>query len=331
MFSANNYKALPKISVVIPAYNAEKYIKRAVDSVLYQKGVDTEVIVINDGSKDSTSDILHKEYDNDIRVKIFDRENHGLYKSRVFGISKASSEYITFIDADDFIIKDLYAELLNLFTAEIDVVEFGITIYDEENRIINEERYDKRLWKHDVAIKRIITRENSSCSVCNKIFKLRLFNIQQMDIDVKQYEEDLLMNVIALRNADKMLVTSQVGYCYCKHGNSITTSQMDYKKMEVLNTWEHIFNELRRDMNLERFAAASYCSRLAYYYCLFVAQTGTSDQYSFIREKFYSLYRRFKLWNYVYKDGESVMRRMMNRLFAISPAICVKLFKLFFI
>lgn len=327
MLSVNNYETVPKISVVIPAYNAEKYIKRSVESALDQKGVDVEVIVINDGSKDSTSGILHQEYDSDIRVKIFDRDNHGLYKSRIFGISKVSSEYITFIDADDFVIKDLYAGLINQFTEEIDVIEFGITIYDEKHGVIKEDRHVKALWEHDIAIKRIVTKKNCSCSVCNKIFKSKLFKIKQMDIDIKQYEEDMLINIIAMKNANKVLITAQLGYWYCRHSNSITTSQMNPEKMEVLKTWEYIFNEMSSEKCLERFAAVSYCSRLAYYYCLFVVQTGKPNQYDFVKEKFCNIYKRFKLWNYVYTDGESAKRRVMIRLFAISPTVCVKLFK----
>lgn len=324
-----NQEFKKELSVIISAYNAEKYIKRAVDSVLDQIGIEVEIIVINDGSKDSTSDILHQEYDGEERVKIFDRNNHGLYRSRVFGISKASSEYITFIDADDFVTKDLYAGIIELFTEEIDAIEFGIIIYDEEGKVIEENRYDEALWEHDIAIRRLVTKKNSSCSVCNKIYKANLFKIEEMNIDVRQYEEDLLINILALRNADKVLITSQLGYCYCKHGGSITTSSMDPEKMEILNTWEYIFNEIASDKKLERFAAISYCGKLAYYYCFFALQTGELNRYRFIKEKFRELYTGFKLWKFVYRDGESLKRRMMIRLFSISPALCLWIFKLF--
>lgn len=329
MSLVHNCGVQKKLSVVIPAYNAEKYIKRSVDSALNQADVEIEVIVVNDGSKDATTEILHREYGGEKRVKIFDRDNHGLYRSRVFGISKASYEYITFIDADDYVIKDFYAGIIGLFTEEIDVIEFGTTVYDESNRVIEKNKLNHTLWNHEVAIRRVVVRNNCACSVCDKIYRLKLFKIKEMDLDVRQYEEDLLMNILALKNADKMLVTSQMGYCYCKHGNSITTSKINPEKMESLKTWSCIFDEMEKNRNLEKFAAMAYCNRLAYNYCLFMLQTGKADCYRFIEEEFKKIYRKYKLWKYVYRDGESFKRRVMPRLFSISPAICVKVFGLF--
>lgn len=96
---------MPKISVVIPVYNVEKFLPRCLDSVLSQTFDDFEVICVNDGSPDNSEKIL-KQYENkDKRIKVFKKENGGLSDARNFGISKARGDYIFFLDSDDFIHK----------------------------------------------------------------------------------------------------------------------------------------------------------------------------------------------------------------------------------
>ena len=93
----------PLVSVVIPAYNAESFIKEAIDSVLNQTYQNVEVIVIDDGSSDSTLEIL-KQYENSSKVKILthpDNDNLGVSKTRQLGVENSKGEYIAFLDADD--------------------------------------------------------------------------------------------------------------------------------------------------------------------------------------------------------------------------------------
>ncbi len=90
---------MPFISVIIPAYNAEKTIKETIESVLKQTFTDFELIIINDGSTDATLEIINSIYDT--RIKVFSYSNSGLQKSRNRGIEKAQGEYMSFIDADD--------------------------------------------------------------------------------------------------------------------------------------------------------------------------------------------------------------------------------------
>ncbi|EFO54161.1 glycosyl transferase, group 2 family protein [Streptococcus infantis SK1302] len=89
-----------EISVVIPVYNAEKTIKNCVDSALKQNLESLEVILVNDGSNDSTAEILN-QYDSNTRVKIFHQLNKGVSAARNKGLSHASGEYVFFLDSDD--------------------------------------------------------------------------------------------------------------------------------------------------------------------------------------------------------------------------------------
>ena len=99
------------ISVVVPAYNAERTIKRCLESILRQTYSNLEVLLINDGSIDSTEDICLKIAENDNRLKVVTIPNGGVSHARNVGIKKATGELITFVDADDYIDADMYQTL----------------------------------------------------------------------------------------------------------------------------------------------------------------------------------------------------------------------------
>ena len=91
------------ISVIIPVYNKENYIQNCLNSVLAQSYSNLEIVLINDGSKDNSGEILDEYADKDERVKVFHIENGGVYAARNFGLEKSTGDYVTFIDADDTI------------------------------------------------------------------------------------------------------------------------------------------------------------------------------------------------------------------------------------
>ena len=95
-----------KVSVIIPVYNTELYIKQTVESIQKQTLYDIEIIIINDGSTDNSLSLLLELSKQDHRIKIFSQENQGLSISRNTGLEKASGEFVYFMDSDDLLEKD---------------------------------------------------------------------------------------------------------------------------------------------------------------------------------------------------------------------------------
>lgn len=93
---------MPQISIIVPVYNAEKFLPQCIESLLAQTFQDIEIILVNDGSTDSSLDICEKYAKIDTRITIISKDNEGVAKARRDGIMKASAEYITFIDSDDY-------------------------------------------------------------------------------------------------------------------------------------------------------------------------------------------------------------------------------------
>ena len=102
------------ISIIVPVYNAEKYLSRCIDSILRQTFADFELILVNDGSSDKSKEICEKYLESDPRIKLINQENSGVSAARNTGLDNASGEYIGFVDSDDFIEKNMYEELYNI-------------------------------------------------------------------------------------------------------------------------------------------------------------------------------------------------------------------------
>lgn len=133
-----------KVSIVVPVYNAEKTLKRCVDSIIQQSYTNWELLLIDDGSTDCSKKICEEYCQNDVRVVYFYKYNGGASSARNYGIAKATGQYISFIDSDDWIeaqtVEKLLMEALSS-QAEYVIPRMRIKIYSSE--VCIEERYDK--------------------------------------------------------------------------------------------------------------------------------------------------------------------------------------------
>ncbi|MBR4570580.1 MAG: glycosyltransferase family 2 protein, partial [Candidatus Riflebacteria bacterium] len=102
------------VSVIIPAYNVEKYIGECLDSIIFQTYKNIEIIVVNDGSKDNTLSIIRDYSKKDNRIIIIDKQNTGVSDTRNCGINKAKGVYIVFVDGDDYLANDYITYMLSL-------------------------------------------------------------------------------------------------------------------------------------------------------------------------------------------------------------------------
>ena len=120
-----------KVSVIVPVYNVEKYLDRCITSILKQTHPDFELLLIDDGSRDSSGNICDAWAQADARISVFHKENGGLSDARNYGIDHAKGEYITFVDSDDYVGRDYLKTLVGL------VQEYGAQIVQVCNPITN--------------------------------------------------------------------------------------------------------------------------------------------------------------------------------------------------
>ena len=123
------------ISVIVPVYNCEKYLKECVDSIVNQSYKNLDIILINDGSRDGSADIIREHYCTDPRITFVDKENEGVSATRNLGISMAKGEFITFVDGDDYISQTFLKEALDfVYKYDLDVVLGGTQKFFETGR-----------------------------------------------------------------------------------------------------------------------------------------------------------------------------------------------------
>ena len=144
----------PEISIIVPVYNVEKYLKRCIDSILNQSFTDFELILVDDGSTDNSGKIIDEYALKDKRIKVIHKENGGQGSARNRGLDIAKGNYIGFVDSDDWIHKDMYKCMYQIINEDnTDIVQIGhntVEEYTEDKRCnINEEKYFYELSKKE--------------------------------------------------------------------------------------------------------------------------------------------------------------------------------------
>ena len=166
-----------KYSVIIPVYNVEKYINRCVKSILSQRYNGMEIILIDNGSTDrsgSICDIYANEYAN---ISVYHIENHGVGSARNFGLSKARGEFIYFVDSDDYLVGNLFAEFEDKLTPDLDLLVFSYynsfeQEMTEKNRTKNILPYNGSYDKYDFSkIFKDLFLSDMLYTVWNKIYR----------------------------------------------------------------------------------------------------------------------------------------------------------------
>ena len=135
------------ISVIVPIYNMEHLISKCLTSILNQTYENIEVIIVDDGSTDSSNEIIKNYAQQDHRVKILEQSNQGTWIAKNNGLKIAKGEFITIVDADDYILSDTFEKNIRYFKQDysLDVVQFPCQMVDEKNNIINTLKPSKRI------------------------------------------------------------------------------------------------------------------------------------------------------------------------------------------
>lgn len=215
---------MPKISVIIPVYNADKYLSKCIDSVLNQSFTDFELLLVNDGSEDRSGEICDNYAKKDSRIKVFHKENGGVSSARNLGLINACGEWITFVDADDYLIIDGLQRYINGIDKNIDLIICGYNICDESGYLkFSTTAYPKNdLIQKDECIEIMFKNAYYNGYLYNKLFKRSIIEDNKILFnEYIYYNEDRLFCVEYITSLDlKILYTSEPVYTYILHENS---------------------------------------------------------------------------------------------------------------
>lgn len=239
------------ISIIIPIYNAEKWIKRSVDNILEEKEIKLEIILINDGSKDNSATICQKLADERQNIKYYEHTNHGVSYTRNKGISLAQGKYIMFPDADDFLESNMISKMYNTITQTgSDLVVCNYIYEDEEgNPIIKRRFIGPSNMGRESAILAVINQNCFGGYSWNKIYKRDIIieNSLKFNEDLPIYE-DVIFNLQYLSCCQKVKYIDYYGYHYISHKSSVMNDnsyQRYYQRIYALDVVQKVLVDIK--------------------------------------------------------------------------------------
>lgn len=233
----------PLISIIIPVYNVEKYLDRCVNSVIKQTYSNLEIILIDDGSSDSSGILCDELAIKDSRIKVTHKKNGGVSSARNCGMEIATGEYIAFVDSDDWIASDMYEycmNLMNLYSA--DVVEINYKAVSDEYHMVDNQDEIVHFYKSERILEHfmiVTTISSGGYSVWRCLFKKKsLSSIRFRDGKIN---EDIDYKYMALANCKTMIVSNKIKYFYYQSGNSLSLGGLQRKDYDLYDAAEELY------------------------------------------------------------------------------------------
>ena len=245
------------ISVIIPVYNVEKYLRKCLDSVIAQTYKQLEVIMVDDGSTDSCGKICDEYAQNHENFIVIHKENAGLGMARNTGLEHISGKYVMFLDSDDYISSDLIETLYNaLKTNKVDISKSGFNRVDDNGNMLSERRYNFEVFEGKKAATVFLPRLIGSSPEKKDSFEMSvwasLYNTEYIKKNHILFpserdliSEDMIFNIEYTQYANGACVISKMGYNYRYNPGSLTKSYRSNKYEACIKFHIYVKNRLK--------------------------------------------------------------------------------------
>ena len=228
---------MPKISIIVPVYNVENYLKNCIDSILNQTFKDFELILVNDGSTDNSLNICEDYKSIDDRIKIVNKKNGGLSSARNAGLDIATGEYIGFIDSDDYIHPQMYEILYNEIKNEADISMCDFEkVYEFDKKLLGSNfvsDYEIEILNNEEALSKLAEKNEVTYVVAwNKLYKKELFK----DIKFKEgiiHEDEYIIHRL-LYQVNKLIYVKEKLHFYLQRKGSIIDKKLDIDRVDYM-------------------------------------------------------------------------------------------------
>lgn len=229
------------ISVIVPIYNVEKYLRECVDSLLGQTYTDIEVILVNDCSPDNSIEICREYEKADSRIRFINKEkNEGLGKARESGVKIAKGDWLCYVDSDDWLEKNTFEEIMERIEPDVDIAVFGMNMcyMTEDNTIrqIDTVYPEYRIAKSDEEVADMMVYLDSHRSfpfMCNKLYNMEFIRAQGVEFNTIKSMEDFFYNIEIFEYAKKIVSIDKAYYNYRKTGKETLVTAYNSEFFEL--------------------------------------------------------------------------------------------------
>lgn len=241
------------LSIIIPAFNSEKYIGKCLESIINQNYNNYEVIIVNDGSTDNTEKICKNIIKDNNKFKIINKINGGVSSARNEALKISTGKYIWFIDSDDYIEKDALKIIYEKID-DVDVLAFG---YEQIYKTKQTYKFKERKIDQDKAIKYMFLNKIFIGALWNKVIKREI--IEQIRFDERiSFGEDLLFQYYTLKSSKKIKIINNILYHYVIRDGGICKSSDIDKKIQGIYVTDIILKENFDDRKIKKYAIIKY-------------------------------------------------------------------------
>ncbi|MBR2869450.1 MAG: glycosyltransferase family 2 protein [Clostridia bacterium] len=260
-----------KLSIIVPIFNGDEYLKRCIDSILSQQYADFELILVDDGSTDNSLSICNGYAESDGRVVVHHKENEGLVAARKTGVSLAKGEYIGFVDCDDYIDGDMYFNLMaSAEKDKADIVTGGIIFeYESELKVMLNQLgvgyYDEKAIKNKIIPRMLIhsgfVRYGVIPGVVTKVFRRSVLEKALPNVSDKlTIGEDVAITAYSMMNAKSLSIIGNAGYHYIQTAGSMIRAY-NPKRLEKISDLYSCISKIENE---------SYQKQVSLYMCYLI-------------------------------------------------------------
>ncbi len=221
------------LTVIVPCYNVSAYLSECLDSIRNQVYENFEVVLVNDGSTDTTGDICDLYANADPRFRVLHIKNSGSSMARYYGLHECRTEYVTFVDADDFIHPSMYLTLMTALLNEptADLILCGVAEFNDGDSIPDIGLINDVYEKHtrEQAVLRLLLDDEWKSYMCNKIYKKSLFNLISFPV-ARNLDEDYSIMHLVFHQANRIL-SNRTTFYYYRHRSGSTCLSFDVCSM----------------------------------------------------------------------------------------------------
>lgn len=276
---------MAQVSVIVPIYMAERYIKRCIESVIQQSFQDFELILVDDGSLDNCGNICDEYAEKDSRIKVIHQKNMGVSAARNCGLAVATGKYVVFIDSDDWVKSDYLRDLLSM---DADFVSQSFSVYNESGVFLKE--YCCKEFHYENRLDNVLEllKAGALGYTFSKRFTLKI--IQDNDIKFNNnidHTEDTLFIIDYLHYAKSIQIEDKSNYCYVRYDTRETLSgKVTYDRLAMASTANHIICKRFFTQGSEEYEKLYY-SRIGYNYMSYIGNGWLSNLEGVMKRYFF--------------------------------------------